>query len=205
MRERLAQAAENWRDFGPRGLWRRVFAALDLYRELYFYVYDMTDPPGTPSARIALEMGTLGSEDLAEYTAMRPGWPGEGAEERLRAGGVCFVARHAGKIVGFGWAMEQGDQMEYVPRTVGTGDGEIYIADTHTDPRWRGMGVNTAVLRWMCRHYYAQGRRRAMAAMLPYNLASRRAFEKAGFRLAWRSGYWGKGAWRRQFDREAGR
>lgn len=204
MRERLAGAVENWRDFGLRGFWRRVGAALDVYRELYFYVYEMTEEPETPRARIALEMGTLGEEDLEEYRAMRPAWPGEGAEERLRAGGVCFVARHEGRIAGFGWGMERGDRVEYVPRTVGTDPGEIYIADTHTDPRWRGMGVNTAVVRWMCGHYYRQGRRRAVAAMLPYNAASRRAFAKAGFRLAWRSGYWGRGGWRRQFDREAG-
>ena len=205
MIQRLAGAAENWREFGMRGLWRRAGSALDVYRELYFYTLDMTEAPATPTAGIALEMGTLGTEDLAEYTAMRPGWPGETAEERWRAGGVCFVARHQGRIAGFGWAMERGDQVEYVPRTVGTEPGEIYIGDTHTDPRYRGKGVNPAVLRWMCRHYYAQGRRRAVAAMLPYNLASRRAFEKAGFRLAWRSGYWGRGAWRRQFDRETGR
>ena len=135
---------------------------------------------------------------------MRPGWAGATAEERWRAGGVCFVARHEGRIAGFGWAMERGDQMDFVPRAVGTDPEEIYIADTHTDPRYRGMGVNPAVLRWMCRYYFEQGRRRAVAATLPYNLASRRAFEKAGFRLGRRSGYWGRGGWRRQFDRETG-
>ena len=201
---RIGAWREGWREFGVRGFWRRAGSALDVYREVYFYVLDMTTEPETPTARIALEMGRLGEADLAEYTAMRPGWAGDSAEARWRDGGVCFVARHEGRIAGFGWAMEQGDEVDFVPRRVGADPAEIYIADTYTDPRYRGLGVNPAVLRWLCRHYYRLGRRRAVAATLPYNLASRRAFEKAGFQLARRSGYWGRGGWRRQFDRETG-
>ena len=197
----LSLVAENYRDFGLRGFHRRLLSALDVYRELGFYVNEMEQAPPDREARIALSYSILRPDELDEYCTLRPGWAKQLAESRLRAGGRCFVARHAGEIAGFGWAMENGDTSEFLSREIPLHPDEIYIADTFTKPCYRGKGVSSAVISYCCQWYFKEGKRRALAAILPYNIASIRSFEKAGFRLAWRSGYAGIGGWRRPFDR----
>lgn len=194
----LKHAIENFRDFGLRGFHLRLSAALHVYRELGFYVCTAPEPR---EASLPLTYSTLRADELDEYCALRPDWGRRYAEERLECGGKCMLARYNGAIAGFVWAMERGDRSDYISRDIPPHPDEIYLADTFTQPSYRGQGVSTAVISQCCRMYFDAGKQRAVAAILRYNGASIRAFEKAGFRLVARRGYLGIGTWRRNFDR----
>jgi RimJ/RimL family protein N-acetyltransferase len=200
----LSLIAESYGDFGLRGLHRRLLSALDVYRELGFYVYEMNQPPPPRKAAIGLIFSIMRPEELDEYCALRPTWGRHLAEARIRAGGTCFMARHAGEIAGFGWATGRSDWIEFIGHKVEPREDEIYLADTYTQPRFRAKGVSSALIAFCCHHYFGLGKRRAQAAILPYNIASIRSFEKAGFRLVARRGYRGFGRWRNRFDRPVG-
>jgi GNAT superfamily N-acetyltransferase len=194
----LKYAVENLRDFGLRGFHLRLSAALNVYRELGFYVCTAPQPR---DARIALDFSVMRLDELEEYCSLRPNWDKSHAQERLRRGGKCILARHGGAIAGFGWAMENGDWSEFLSRDIPPHPDEVYIADTYTQPAFRAKGVSTALIARCCRTYFDAGKRRAVASILPYNIASIRSFQKAGFQLAWRSGYVGLGKRRQPFDR----
>ena len=194
----LKYAIENFRNFGFRGIPLRLSAALNVYRELGFYVCTKPEPM---EAAIPLDFSIMRGDELAEYCALRPNLDRIDSEARLRRGGKCLLARHNGVIAGFGWAMEQGDWIGFLSREIPPRPDEIYIADTYTQPRFRGKGVSTALISHCCRTYFDDGKKRAVAAILPYNTASIRSFQKAGFRLEWRGGYAGIGTRRRSFDR----
>lgn len=194
----LKFAVENFRNFGLRGVHLRLSAALRLYRELGFYTCTEHVPV---EAKVPLTYSMMHAGELDEYCALRPDWERRYAEERLKIGGQCLLARHDGKIIGFTWAMEKGDWNEFLSREIVPLPEDIYIADTYVAPSARGSGVATALTARICRTYFEAGKKRAVAAILPYNLASIRGAEKAGFRLAWRSGYFGIGRWRKRFDR----
>jgi len=109
-------------------------------------------------------------------------WPPE-AEQRLRDGQVCAVARHAQEIVAYCWLASTPVRVAEIGQVVVPGREDVYLYDAFTVPAWRGRGLFSTVLGHLLAFAHARGRRRALIFALARNRASRRAIERAGFEI----------------------
>jgi GNAT superfamily N-acetyltransferase len=103
-------------------------------------------------------------------------------EARQRRGNRAYLARVGGEVAAYGWACHGTAECGWrnLPFTVPQGD--CYLWDFATLPRWRGNGLYPALLTWIL------GREEPISCYWIMhnrdNKASRRGIARAGFRLA---------------------
>jgi CelD/BcsL family acetyltransferase involved in cellulose biosynthesis/RimJ/RimL family protein N-acetyltransferase len=147
-------------------------------------------PDPNPRADVAVYQGSLA--DLAEAAAEHPDYLDPArlarAARRLQSGDRVYVGRCEGQVAHVHWA---GPRSELVTAEAGPGltipiDPPAIVAyDAWTAPRFRGLGLHTAVMRTVLADSRASGRRQWCYCTAD-NLASRRAIEKNGFRCVHR-------------------
>jgi GNAT superfamily N-acetyltransferase len=109
-----------------------------------------------------------------------PGWHPE-AEQRLREGQACAVARHGRDIVAYCWLTCAAAWAGEIDRFVVPGPADVYLYEAFTLPDWRGRALFPALLGRLVSFARARGRQRALIFVLAGNRPSRRAIERAGF------------------------
>lgn len=105
------------------------------------------------------------------------------AEQRLRDGQVCAVARHETDVVAYCWLACTPVWVAEIGHAVVPGPEDVYCYDAFTMPGWRGRGLFSAVLAHLLAFAHARGRKRALIFVRARNRASRRAIERAGFEI----------------------
>jgi GNAT superfamily N-acetyltransferase len=163
---------------------RRAVAAVHLDSSHVWYELDLTGerptlelPPGMPVRR-----GTTDA-DFAFATATSD-QVGETTVRRRRAAGQELWIVGSGEPVGFFWVFAgvtpsvaaPGEALELPP-------GTVAIEDTYTSPALRGQSVAPAAWLAVAEQLAAGGHTSVVMTIEPDNGPSRRAAEKAGFRL----------------------
>ncbi len=105
------------------------------------------------------------------------------AEQRLRDGHVCAVARHETEVVAYCWLACTPVWVAEIGHAVVPGAEDVYIYDAFTMPEWRARGLFSAVLARLLAFAHARGRKRALIFAGARNRASRRVIERAGFEI----------------------
>jgi GNAT superfamily N-acetyltransferase len=137
--------------------------------------------PAAPGALPAgVELAVWDSPIAADVALGR--WHPE-AEQRLRDGQVCAVARHGNDIVASCWLTCTPVRVTEIRRLVVPGPEDVYLYDAFTIPAWRGSGLFSALLQHLLAFARTRGRARALIFALARNRASRRAIERAGFEV----------------------
>jgi GNAT superfamily N-acetyltransferase len=140
--------------------------------------------------------------DSPEATgAIGCGWNPD-AEERLRNGESCAVARHGSEVVSYCWSTDGPAWVGEINRLVVPEPPDVYLYDAFTLPPWRGRGLFRVLLSRLLAMSRERGRRRALIFALASNRASCRAIEGTGFErfhVVWRIEAWGQqGVWLRR-------
>lgn len=185
------------RDKGLRGLWFSILGELG-YRRLSVREIRLDRDLHAVHARIPLSFEQLTAAGIGEYNEFR-GTPGSTtAEERLRAGHSCFIARHRGRIAGLRWAATGQAWSEYLRQEIPLAGDEVFLYDAFTSPDVRGQRIFPALTHEIHRHFSTGGRRRALCHTLPENRAAMKA--DTGYERIGTVGYVGAGPLRRRFD-----
>ncbi|HZD16756.1 MAG TPA: GNAT family N-acetyltransferase, partial [Actinomycetota bacterium] len=153
-----------------RGLYRRVrhlagrlSAPLRIARLYVMYRKDLTRRPEPFRARVPIEVTIARPREIDAVAEVN-----RGATEdlvtiyrgRLEMGGVCFVARLDGRIVGYNWIFTR-SLVDFDGERIDLGDGEIFCLDAYTAEEWRGHAIHTELLAHMLRWGHDEGYRTA--------------------------------------------
>jgi lipid II:glycine glycyltransferase (peptidoglycan interpeptide bridge formation enzyme)/GNAT superfamily N-acetyltransferase len=130
-----------------------------------------------------------GADALAEMRkSQTTGLPSEFMLDRTRGEKECCVAVKDGGLAGVLWLFDEGGQSPFLE----LGPNDVELGALFVQPDARGHGIATALIAEAAR---AATRTRLWASIDDRNLASKRAFEKAGFaRVATleRAALWGR-------------
>lgn len=108
------------------------------------------------------------------------------AMERLERGEHVYTCVRDGRLACVGWLIEQADTMliPELQQTVSYPAGSSLIYDGYTDPRYRRLGLYSALIRQAAADTAAEPATRAIyMSVLAHNPVSRHAVERAGFTL----------------------
>ena len=152
--------------------------------------------PGSGS----IQAFTLGKDKAPPFTVARVRFAGlDGGQERdlarvigisvsdlrrrLEDFGSAALALDGDTIAGYGWVRYGMVRIPDLRLEIALPKDHVYIWDCLTFPAYRGRGIFPGLLHYLLDDLDRQGIRQAWAAIAPGNLASQRAFAKAGFRL----------------------
>ena len=198
MRRAVGRAAVVLRDEGVRALWFKVLGET-VYRRLRLVELRPEHAVETNS-ELPLSFRFLTLGDAESYARLRPGVPPPAVRERL-ARERCFGAWLDGRLISTRWVARGSAEIEYLGRTLELDAGDVWIADTFTDPDHRGHDVSPAAGAALARALRSEGIERQLGGVLPENALGVRAYEQAGYRRAGAVGYVRFGRFRRDFLR----
>jgi GNAT superfamily N-acetyltransferase len=183
-RESLAQRVIGVaRQEGLRGLLFRSLSAT-LYRRVVLVARDIDAGPPVAHSRLALELGFLTLDDLAEYVRLRPDTGAAETERRLLTGQRCVLARHRGEIVSARWVSTIVAEIDYLGLSFDLPPGVAYVHDVYTAPAARGRGISSEARRGYEDELRRAGIRRLLGSFMPENVAGLGLVTGAGYRRA---------------------
>jgi ribosomal protein S18 acetylase RimI-like enzyme len=177
----LTRWREYARQYGALGLVRHVGARLlrPIWERSHMHLLVLEATPPRIEARAPLHVGELGPERAQETALAGPDWA-----ERWAHGDRCYGGWRDGQLVHHSWVTRNDSYIAEIRGWVKPGSDEAYIYDCFTDGSCRGLGIFPAVLSTVSGILFDQGVRRVWIAVEAENLSSRKAIERAGFRLA---------------------
>lgn len=101
---------------------------------------------------------------------------------RFRRGCRAHLGWHDGELAAYGWISEGREHVGELARDLVLPEGESYVWDCATVPRFRGGGLYGGLLRAVADELAARGQRRCWIGASSTNVASNRAFATTGFR-----------------------
>lgn len=194
----IRRALQTLRLEGPRSVWFKFLSECG-YRRLLLLERPLDEPIADFIPALPVDVAMLGPGEVDEYLAFRPRTTRGDIDDRLRAGQLCFVARHQGRVVAAAWLTMQPLWLSFLGCRIDVGSGEAHVYDKFTMPAYRGQGIANAVRIYHLRHLQRAGFRRATGAVLPENVSSLRDDAKGGFRAYGMLGRIKIGRWQRVF------
>jgi GNAT superfamily N-acetyltransferase len=182
IRSAASRAVEVLHESGPRVLAEKVFAEL-FYRRLVVYQAELRAPRPSIQSRLPLRFDVLGTDQVADYLACRPGADARLIERRMSADERCYVARLEGEVVAVSW-VRFGDVKLSLSLVLPLAEWDAYRYDTYTRPQWRRNGVANALLLDVMDRLEAEGYRRLFSAWFPENTEAASLNPRRGRRLA---------------------
>jgi GNAT superfamily N-acetyltransferase len=177
------------RQIRERGLWVALGIALGHLgrrlrdrREILFFVNlpgyraPLVAEPGQ-TCRPVTRLEALSPEDLEALREYAGRAYLAAARKRFERGWILYAARVDGALAGGGWILTARHQAKIVPLL----DGDVSILDCFTLPAMRGRNVFPHLLATIATEFRDRGGLRAFCSATPWNAASIRALEKAGF------------------------
>jgi ribosomal protein S18 acetylase RimI-like enzyme len=110
--------------------------------------------------------------------------PEAAVASRLARGCRALVLWQGDEVASYCWVSTGREHVGELARDLVLADGDAYVWDCATVPRFRGRGLYTALLRSVLAALAAEGRRRAWIGASTTNEASNRTFAAVGFRPA---------------------
>jgi len=136
--------------------------------------------PPTPVARIRFAELASGQETALARTG---GISVAEVHRRVADFGSAILALDGDTIAGYGWVQYGRVRIPDLRLDFSLPKHHVYVWDCVTLPAYRGHGIFPGLLRYLLEIVRRQGIAQVWAAIAPGNLASQRAFAKAGFRL----------------------
>ena len=148
-------------------------------RHLQFYVLErpLQEPLPDLPPKVALELRPFRAEDVPLVRQIDRPSEARMCGRRLRAGHIGMAAWHAGRLVGYAWALDETAQsLERV--TIPLMPGEVLFTDAYTAPSFRGRGVQTALAMARLSYFQQRGYRRAWMYIEIHNAPSLAVWER---------------------------
>lgn len=202
--ERFAEFAADWRflwqadgEIKAAPVIAREFAGLAFRRaEFFLLTRSLREPIPFFMPKIALTIRAFQEQDVDHVRcASRPS-EASLCEKRLACGQFGLVALHHDQFAGYTWAYPRVEPaLERI--ILALGEHDIFATDDYTVPALRGQGVQTTLLHERNRQCQAQGYKRVVVYVEKGNAASLHAYNKTGYAVVARFGYFRIGNWRR--------
>jgi hypothetical protein len=170
-----------WRREGPKGVWFRTLARVG-YRRWDCFACPLEQSGIYVEPGVPIEVATLEADDAAAYVSLRPEATLAGYRQRLRAGQVCWAARHAGRLIAVKWVSFDVIEVPYLCRPFPLAPGEIYLQDMFTSSDMRGHHVQSVISARIFARYRAQGYVRSVGLVSPANRSSIASLARTGYR-----------------------
>ena len=178
----IRRALLTLRDEGLRSFWFKLLGECG-YRRLLLLERPLDQPIADYTPDLPVDVTMLAQDEVDDYLVFRPGSTRREIAGRLRSGGMCFVARHQGRIVAAAWVAVQPVWVPFLGCQIAVTPDEAHVYDKFTLPAYRGHGIANAVRTHHLRYLQRAGLRRATGAVLPENASSLRDDGKGGFRV----------------------
>ena len=104
------------------------------------------------------------------------------AEERLKAGDLCFIGEKNGDIVHYRWICFNEVFVNELERKIRMRPNSAYMYDAYTVPKYRGKGIHPAVLTNAEDYLFQSGIKEMYTVILSNNHSSLRTWQKIGSR-----------------------
>lgn len=183
---------------------RRVLTTF--YRRLYFITRDLAKPVPPLKSRLAVENRLLKEEEIPEYRAFRPDQGTGIIASRLEAGHLCYASWYRGRIVDTSWCATGRGPVDYLGRNIVIGDGDVFIFDSYTNPRFRGFNLFMAKFSHVFQTSADLGYRRNTGVVAVENRTSATVLMRLGCEVAGLYSSAGLGPyrfiWRKSFTNE---
>jgi GNAT superfamily N-acetyltransferase len=178
--------AALWRSEGVKGLWFRSLARIG-YRRWDCFGRSLDRPEPYRETGPDVEITILEPDDAGAYLSLRPEATLAEYRERLRAGRVCWAARHGNRLVAVKWVRFDVIEVPYLSRPYPLAPGEIYLEDMFTAPDMRGRHLQSAISARIFAHCRVQGYERTIGLVSPANAASIASIVRTGGyrRIGW--------------------
>ena len=175
-----------------------------LYRRLYFVTRELEKPVPKLQSRLSVENRLLQENEVKDYLKCRPDQESRVITARLRAGCVCHASWYRGRIVDTSWCSTGLGPVPYFGRELVIPEGDVFIFDSYTYPRFRGFNLFMAKFAFILRTYSEQGYRRNTGVVAVENKTSMTVLKRLGCEVSGLYSSIGMGPyraiWRRSFD-----
>jgi ribosomal protein S18 acetylase RimI-like enzyme len=198
----LTRWREYARQYGTLGLMQRVGARLvrPVWERSHMHLLVLEAAPRLVEPRTPVRVDVLRAGNPQAAGLVGNDW-----SVRWANGDICYGAWREGNLVHHSWVTRADSYIAEIRVWVRPGSDEAYIYDCFTDGSCRGLGIFPAVLSTVGGMLFDRGVRRVWIAVEAENLSSRKAIERAGFRLACTVMYRRFGGWvRKEVRGEAG-
>jgi RimJ/RimL family protein N-acetyltransferase len=128
-----------------------------------------------------VEIRLLQSSDVPKLDKFEK-FRGGKAEERLKAGHLCFIAEENGDIVNYTWVSFNEAFVDELELKMRLSPSSAYQYDEYTVPKYRGKGILPAVLTFAGDYLFQNGIREIYELVASNNYSSLRAHKKIGSR-----------------------
>lgn len=193
--ESIMRAVHLLRDEGPLVVWLRFVQWLGVYRRLL--VSAGVDRRAGIEARIPLEYGRLGPDEIAEYLRLRPDQDRARIRARFDAGARCVVARHEGRIVAAAWYSLGRAHIDYLDCDLILASDVAYLEDEYVAEDARGLRVADGLASFRLGELHREGVDRVIGLFWPENHVAIRRSRRIGDQASGRLVRWQIGPWRR--------
>ena len=161
-----------------QGLW--------IYQRGLIYMREVQEqkPPDVPEPRLDVRFGEAAAAEAGALATAMGHADADEVLSRLEQNRRCFVAWHGEEIASYCWTSMQHEYVGEMERDLNLLDGEAYIWNCATLPRYRRQGLYTALLAYIQTRLAEDGMERAWIGADLGNVPSHRAFDSTGFRPA---------------------
>lgn len=194
MRNRFKSALRRYGWWGMvQNVSSKVLSLLGIHKEhMQIWAHELCAQEANPFT--AYQELTLA--DFEAHRAEDPAWFTPLKMKKLARyfsvpGSRVFGCVVEGRLVAYGWISEQ--YLGMSKRLLEEGDG--YLWDDYTHPDFRGLGWHERLIRLREEELRRAGMRRALSIIVRHNRASRRGYQRMGYRLIERYSFgrrWGK-------------
>jgi hypothetical protein len=150
-----------------------------------------------PTLRAASMVTALDPDDIPAYLALRPDQSPRVVAQRLENGQRCLVTWEAGRLVDAAWLSSGPTYVPYLEAEILLEPGELFVFDSFTSPRVRGIGHYQAKNARICQLAREEGVRRILAVVALENRAPLLITRRIGTRFLGLYHYVRLGPWRR--------
>ena len=163
-------------------LFRIVFGKIFAFEKTYVFEKSLSKVCFEMGDKAKVDVRLAQGEDVLRLVKKFKKFRGGKAEERLRAGHLCFIAEKNGDIVNYKWVSFNETYVNELERTIRTGSDSAYIYDVYTVPECRGMGISSKVSARIFHYLFQNGIKKIYYMITHNNFPSLRDAEKTGLR-----------------------
>jgi len=163
-------------------LFRIVFGKIFVFEKTFVFENHLSKIRFETGDKAEVDVRLAQNEDVVRLVKKFEKLRGGKAEERLRAGHLCFMAEKNGDIVHHKWVSFNETYVSELERTIRTGSDSAYIYDAYTVPECRGLGISGKVSARIFDYLIQNGIKKTYHLISHSNFSSLRYAEKTGLR-----------------------
>ncbi len=158
-----------------------VSAENDPRRAGTIWVLDLDEPIPAVIPRLKADFCQAGPDDVPALSAVSQRDASAEFQARFEAGRRCYTAWVGDQLAAYGWASFDDEKIGELNLRIRLLDGEAYIWDCVTAPRFRANHLYSALLAYIVKELRDQGWRRAWIGADLDNVASQKGIARAGY------------------------